>query len=359
MRALTRRVHDECGASAVVVALVIVLLFGFTALALDVAALVQERRELQNGADAAALAVAKDCAAGTSCGAYLTTADNYADANADDGQSNVDEVCGNGPGLTGCADPPTLPTGTQGYVRAVTSTNEVSSPDNPDQVNYRFAPVLSDAFVGKTMHGSAVAAWGSPGSASVLPLTMSLCEYNLATSNGTTYATPVAGNPPYSGNFRVIKFHTGNARAQAADCAAQAGQDTDGNARLPGGFGWLQTLANCEVEVDVNGWYDEKPGAAAPGSSTGCDPSLFLNKVVLIPVFDDVNGLGGTNGEYHLEGFAAFYITGFRLSGGAWTVNPPCSPPADCIGGYFVQHVAVGEDFGGPSMGAVIVKMVG
>ena len=359
MRALTRRIHDERGASAVVVALVIVLLFGFTALALDVAALVQERRELQNGADAAALAVAKDCAAGTSCGGYLTTADTYADANADDTQSNVDEVCGVGPGLTGCADPPTLPTGALGYVRATTSTNEVSSPDNPSQVNYRFAPVLSDAFVGKTMHGQAVAAWGSPGSASVLPLTMSECEFDLATSDGTTYATPVAGNPPYSGNFRVIKFHSGNNQAQAADCAAQAGQDTDGDQRLPGGFGWLQTTADCQVEVDAGGWYHETPGSAAPGSSTGCDPSLFLNKVVLIPVFDDVNGLGGNNGGYHLEGFAAFYITGFRLSGGAWTVNPPCSPPADCIGGYFVKHVAVGEEFGGPPMGAVIVKMVG
>ena len=44
-----------------VVAIVVVLLFGFTALAFDIAALVQEKRELQNGADAAALAVAKDC----------------------------------------------------------------------------------------------------------------------------------------------------------------------------------------------------------------------------------------------------------------------------------------------------------
>ena len=86
------------------------------------------------------------------------------------------------------------------------------------------------------------------------------CEFNLATSNGTTYATPVAGNPPYSSGFRVIKFHTGNSQQQAADCAAQAGQDTDGDQRLPGGFGWLQTVANCEVEVDVNGWYNEKPG---------------------------------------------------------------------------------------------------
>ena len=64
MRSLTRNNRDDRGAVLVWVALMIVVLLGVGALVLDVGALCVERRELQNGADAAALAVAQDCAEG-------------------------------------------------------------------------------------------------------------------------------------------------------------------------------------------------------------------------------------------------------------------------------------------------------
>ena len=76
-----------------------VVLLGMGALVIDVGQLYAERRELQNGADAAALAVAQDCAGGD-CLDETTTADTYADDNAHDGEAGVDEVCGSGPGLT-------------------------------------------------------------------------------------------------------------------------------------------------------------------------------------------------------------------------------------------------------------------
>ena len=81
MRSLSRR-HDERGAVAFFMAVVMVVVLGFGALVLDIGALVQERRELQSGADAAALAVAKDCAGSLGCGAYIATAEDFADANA-------------------------------------------------------------------------------------------------------------------------------------------------------------------------------------------------------------------------------------------------------------------------------------
>ena len=82
---------------------------------IDVGALYAERRQLQNGADAAALAVAEDCAEGD-CLDEMATAKTYADSNAKDDAANVDEVCGSGPGLRGLPDcrhpaPPARPAG--------------------------------------------------------------------------------------------------------------------------------------------------------------------------------------------------------------------------------------------------------
>ena len=93
-----------------------VALLGFAALAIDLSSLYQERRVLQNGADAAALAVAKDCADARGCnptGNGNARQTRLPTCNADDGKSNVDEVCGTGPGLTACASPPLVPAGTK------------------------------------------------------------------------------------------------------------------------------------------------------------------------------------------------------------------------------------------------------
>ena len=101
MRALvttrTRR-GDDAGAILIMVAMLLTVVTGFAALAVDTAKLRQERRELQNGAAAAALAVAKDCAAGN-CLTPAATANVYADLNAADGAANIGAVCGSGVGL--------------------------------------------------------------------------------------------------------------------------------------------------------------------------------------------------------------------------------------------------------------------
>src|SRR6187401_1591057 len=102
--------RDE-GAVMVWVALMMVVLLGAGAIVIDIGALYAEKRQLQNGADAAALAVAQDCANG-SCSGYAARADTYADLNANDGAANVALVCGVGPGLPACAQP--APAGASG-----------------------------------------------------------------------------------------------------------------------------------------------------------------------------------------------------------------------------------------------------
>ena len=69
------------------------VLLGFLALVVDVGQLYVEREELQTGADAAVLAVAKACAtaapACSSSSAVRALAQSYADANSADGRSRV------------------------------------------------------------------------------------------------------------------------------------------------------------------------------------------------------------------------------------------------------------------------------
>jgi hypothetical protein len=332
----------------VLVAIVLFSLLAVSALAVDVAALVQERRTLQNGADAGALAVAQDCARG-SCGSYTATAAGYANLNADDGTSTVEQVCGTSP-LVPCADPPTVPPGAR-YVRVKTMTR---TPGGSDEVPFTFARVMG--FDGSTRRARATVAWGGPSALiSALPITISACEWSNYTANGTVYAPapPYPPLPPASAE-RTLFFHD---TTGAAHCP----QGPSG-ADLPGGFGWLKTTTDCQTPSSTTGWYDDSTGVPPP---SGCDPSemaALVGKVVLVPVYDDTNGLTGSNGRYHIKGYAAFYLTGYSINGqykqkSIVTNNFPCAGSTRCISGFFVsgQLTTSPGTIGGPSLGAVIV----
>lgn len=344
------RRRDERGAVAVFVSVSLIALMGFGALVIDLGAVYQEKRELQNGADAAALAIAKDCANGD-CGSYLSTAEAYADDNALDGESDVLEVCGTATGLPACDDPPEAPDGAK-YVKVVTSTRDAAG--GGDEVPFGFAKVLGQN--GKTVETSAVAGMGSPsGLTSALPLTISLCEYEAYTALG--FAPP----PPYTGAWPLettLFFHD---TTGASPCpSGPAGSD------LPGGFGWLDVSSDCTATTSAGDWFDDKTGRPPPN---GCDPAdltSLVGKVIYVPVFDEVNGLSGTNGAYHMGGYAAFYMTGFFILGqykyaSLVTSLFPCSGQRSCISGFFIQSLASapGATFGGEDMGVTIVKMIG
>ena len=81
----------ERGATVILIAIMITALFAVAALAVDVSAMHLERRELQGAADAAALAIAEDCAR-TTCtdlGVVAATAETFADANSGDSATRV------------------------------------------------------------------------------------------------------------------------------------------------------------------------------------------------------------------------------------------------------------------------------
>ncbi|MCP3975652.1 MAG: hypothetical protein GY720_14295 [bacterium] len=344
---LQSRAHDlrddESGISLVLVSLSLVVMIGMVAFAVDVGALYQERRELQNGADAAALAIAEDCAHGTKpCtnGQAMTTADSFADANAGDGAAAIDTIV--------------LNTG------ARTISVAVSTERSGGGTIFQpfFAQVVG--FDGTTVHAAASAAWGFPGGLATFPLIISECEWERETNYGANLHSddvlPPVGTPT------LLKFHTGNSSQAHDDCAAQAGQDSDGDGRMPGGFGWLDTGgSDCVADIDENDWVDTDPGSSP---SNGCNASdvkdEILNKIIFIPWFDDLDG-NGANGEFHVAGFGAFYVTGYNF-GGQYKQpqgGVPCSGSIRCLEGYFIETELTYGDLGGTDHGVTIIKFTG
>jgi Flp pilus assembly protein TadG len=336
-------VGTDRGMVLVWAAVSLVMLLGMGALVIDVGALYQEQREVQNGADAAALAVAKDCALDDCLDEY-GTADHYADENAKDDASNVPLVCGESPGLAACSDPPPDAEGATGWVRVDTSTHNPSNDANDTQVDLVLAPVLDAANVGETITASAVAAWAPLGSVTTIPLTFSTCEF-----------TAFGGSldpPGFPSGRDYIYFHD---TTQAGTCP----QGPSG-APLSGGFGWLD-VSDCAGDITANQWVDDKPGNSPP---PGCDPRDWQNAEVVIPLFDSTRGLSGTSGEYHVAGFAGFRILGYRFDRfNRWNIfrcPGTFSRRAACIYGEFTRITATDGEFGGgDDFGARIVKMIG
>lgn len=356
-----RRVTDERGMVAVFMALFLVAALGCGAIVLDVGAMYQERRELQNGADAAALALASDCA-GAGCGAYATTAESYADVNADDGASDVDEVCGSTVvGLLPCLDPPEgLPVVAK-YVRVSTTTRDAAT--DGDEIRFGLARVLG--FEGKTVQARSTVAWGPPSPSSIAspPLIFSMCEFYEAVGGpaGAALLPYYPDQDPTTGPFHTIFFH---GTTEAGSCpAGPSGSD------LPGGFGWLEsdecvaepyTVTNADGEEET--WVDDKTGVPIPND---CDPDQWHDGsdpvVLTLPFFDTTNGLNGTNGEYRIVGFASIYVTGFKFPGGKWPADFQCpgqGNSVNCIQGHFVRAAVSGTEFGTVDLGTVMVKVI-
>ncbi|HAM26197.1 MAG TPA: hypothetical protein DCP11_05670 [Microbacteriaceae bacterium] len=317
---ITNPLREERGASAVLVAILMVPLLGFLAIALDVGALYAERAQLQNGADAAALAIAQGCSDGV-CDDPAAQAAAFSNANANDGAANV---------LT-----PTFPTSNS---VTVTSSTRVAGTNAP-AISHPFAKFIG--IDSTTVHARATAEWGSPkASATMLPIAISYCEFR----------------PALDGTLQLIRYD------QDLTCASRDGHP------IPGGFGWLTRLpGECGSYVNLdNATVASEPGNSYPGT---CDATMsqIEGQTVLIPIFDGASTKSGPATWYHIYAFAAFKLTGWRLSGGNKLpeVNidpaaPPCNGNCRGIQGYFDHWVSVdaaGAELGGPDLGASIVRL--
>lgn len=356
----------ERGAIGVLVAVLISagVLFGVGAVVVDVGQLYQNRAELQNGADAGALAVAKSCIQGT---CTSSVAAQYADANASKltgGTADVNLVCGSGslgncPASTGkMTDCPAAPTAGTNYVDVHTSTQLQNG-------SHLLPPVFARAlagngsYQGSTVYACAQAEWGAPLTATTIGLTISACTWDQATNLGTSFAPP----PPYPPNpsaslDQVIQLHGSTNKTNTGCPTEPAGADG------PGNFGWTSDLTgNCSVTISNNTYGGNTGNNVSSDCQTLLSNAYTNRSVVFIPVYVSISGTGA-NATYTLKGFAAFVITGYHMPGFKqtdWlTGTLPCTGSTFCISGVFTQGLipSVGS-LGGTGLGAYVVKLTG
>jgi hypothetical protein len=257
MRRVAR--NDDTGVASLVVVLAMVLILGVTAVALDGGAAIAAKRSVQNSADAAALAVATDCARKAACPSSTATYLRSGET----------------------ADTPVIDSG------AGTVTVTVSK-----VVDFNFAPIIG--LSNGTVHRSATAKWGTLGSADTIPITISNCEFSQALLDGTTNIIlylddpkPQSGCSSLPGGFSQLRTDS--------QCVTSGGTTVDGD---PGGD--LQKVVPCitplphDVLVPM---YD-----AAACQAAGCNghgPYTILGYAMFHVVGYSFNGnnYGGTLGK--------------------------------------------------------------
>ncbi len=343
-----RRLNDEEGAVAVIVALLTAVVFGFAAISVDSGQLYQERRELQNGADGAAIAAAYDCAKGViECSLTSlelnNTVDSYASANANDAESTASIVELN------LVD---------SYITVETET--LSNGDG--FLTHWFAWIFGEDSATTTVRAQATAKWArTPGSLEIFPLAFCLDTFNTLTSNGEDFVGPPDYHVYYKTPSNPIVCPT-----------------TDD--LYEGGFGWLDLEhstysldpTTCTLTIDADEWM---PGITGEGARIN-DPwpncyQKLKDKILemdanpgaaplLVPIFDGWRG-SGANGEFHIAGFGAFRPTGFNFGGSTYHPNNmACVNPANrCVRGWFTDFVTFGGmGSGGAYYGVVSVDLI-
>ena len=359
-RRLRRLGRDDRGVVGVLVGLLLgTVLLGLGALVIDVGQLYQERAQLQSGADAAALAVAKSCVLGSCTNASaVSTARTYANANAKDGAAAVPLVCGSG-ALGSCSastgamtDCPAPPVSGANYVDVHTAT---ATSGGGTVVGPVFAKALlgNGSYTGTQVLACSQAQWGGPTAATTIAFAISACEWDSATSLGTVFASPPPAVPPASYD-RVLKVHT----------TAGSGCSTEPASDAPGNFGWTSDpTSTCTISIS-GGTFTGNPGASA---SNACKAALAKaqasKSVVFIAVYTKITGTGA-NSVYTLKGFAAFVITGYSLPGASasdWLNSANnCKGSDKCINGYFTQGlIPDGSSPGGAYLGAAVIRITG
>ena len=331
----------ERGAVAVLVALLLVVLLGFAALAVDVGMLYSEKAQVQNGADAAALGVAQKCAANTSdpnCSSTSPLAASLANKNAIDGLNNVKSLSVD---LTN---------------RKVTVTaGAQQSGGTPNSVSLFFARVLG--FNTSDVLATSSVQWGSAlAGRTAFPLAYSICQ--------------VKGY--IGGALQLLQDH-----GTGANPSCNYGPS---GATVAGGYGWIvQDAGACGGTINLA----TSEGGSAPGNSTPNNCSATLQKwadtitagrdvIVLLPVFDSVTGTG-SGAVYHLVSFAAFKVAGWKFSGNNTVpdafrnTNSDVGNALACTGncrgiiGSFVKYVSLADGYSlGPvdAYGATIVRLI-
>ena len=322
-------VSPERGATAVMVTILMLVLVGAGALAVDIGRIAAAKGQLQNGADASALAVAGYCAQNpSSCTTTgVSLADQYTSANSNSGTAVPSSVM--------------FPTATS--VRVVSST-----PAGGLQLT--LAQVFGTE--SQIVEAAATASWTPPSGGGGFPLALSDSCFDLSSA-------------AESGDLQRFSYKPGNGpNGEPSDmnCTRNASGQT-----VPGGWGWLEESDSCESTTAADGTIPSDPGnnpADCQEILQGWVNDLSFGKPVevLFPIFDSAE-YQGNNAQYHILGYATLQIYAWQFSGtgnspfsympASIPANVKCAGSQRCVIGKFIRFVTTdaetgpgGQDFG-------------
>lgn len=352
------------------------VLLGCAALTIDVGNLQAERRQLQNGADAAAYSAMSQCAKGTcptAAGLQGLTGQNAADGftyvrRVDGGQAVCGQVSapatipscsallGGVADLNDCPTPPSLPAQ---WVRVYTQTE---LKDGSTILPYYFAQTLTGAQSDRTQQTCASAGLVGGYPAITLPVTNSMCSWNAATANGTKFA-PL---PPYSPAPKAYSSPPGpgpvptlpaslatyatqiNEQGTKADSDSSKCKSSTSGQYISGGFGWLASDGTCHADINADtGIVSSDPGGSIPSDCKNVIAGL-VGTIVYIPIFTEIDGSGGkgSGGWFRIDGVAAFYLAGYGSpaakpkSYDGYTSSLGCDGASySCLWGWYVAPI--------------------
>ncbi|MGA4508933.1 pilus assembly protein TadG-related protein [Propionibacteriaceae bacterium G1746] len=310
------RRRNERGAVAIVTAISLVMLVGFAALAIDVGALWWDKKQLQNGADAAALALAQSCAKGTCEADEMGMATKYARGNKND---------------------------TKVTVTAISHTSNSVTVEVMTTRTHWFAQVLGTS--NSDVAARATATWGGVGGGSILPWVVSMCQ------------VPSESELPKTG---VTLLSKDNSHDKPGECTSSHNPTE----KIPGGFAWLDVAGastTCKADTKIGDSVPGITGNAGPSNDV-CVKALqnLVGKTVLVPVFDNVPASG--KGPYIIAAYAEFEITNYCLNKGQDWYGPAdekCTGSERYITGNFVRMVTLDAvvDDSAPMHGAYGIKL--
>lgn len=274
---------DEQGAMAVTIGIVFTVVLAAMAIVLDGGALRSEGAQLQSGADAAAMAVALDCAwEKPSCSAPSGRVSTFMNENADDGAASG----------TATVDL------TAHRARVVATTREAST-GNPT-LSLRLGSALGVADRG--VQASATASWVPRVRRHFVPVPITRCEFDKWTSSAQTTRYRFTGTQPEA----VIQFRDG-------PCG-----------EIPDGLGATgEEYGPFSVETECN-------------PPTGCSiPEIEpqIGQEVVLSIWSPV----GNSHNWKFDGFAGLRLTSFVRNNGHKTGATGACSVKYCISGNFTR----------------------
>lgn len=149
------------------------------------------------------------------------------------------------------------------------------------------------------------AVWGAPAAATAVTLTISACEWDQATQQGTSFAPPPTYPPdpvPNPSFDQVLQPNSGTGGCSTEPAGA------DG----PGTFSWAaHPRGNCTAAVSPPTFLGRTRTMPTQSCQVLLQNAQQNQTPLLVPIY--VSAAAGSPPTYTLKGFADFVVTGYNL----------------------------------------------